>query len=123
MRPSLILIMLMLALNGIGQTTQQIVSKIEKVNQLMGSAVYFEGTRPKQYDNFEALQAKATKDELMQLTDHSNGVVRCYAFWALSFDSSVKLLPVVLKTGGLSRSPGKTPIFKKTGAERPLPNC
>lgn len=76
--------------------TAQIVHHIGKVNQLMGSAVYLSGMRPAQYDNFEALRKQATAAELKELTEHPNGVVRCYAFWALSHVPDVELLPIVV---------------------------
>ncbi|MHA4847802.1 hypothetical protein ACX0G7_26790 [Flavitalea antarctica] len=63
----------------------------------MGAAVYYGGIRPEQYDNFEELRKKATRTELIALTDHPNSVVRCYAFWALSYDSSINLLPIVIQ--------------------------
>lgn len=100
------IIILTLTLNCFGQyhfdkakisrQTQQIVARIEKVNELMGSAVYYEGMRPPQYDNFTELQKTATQSELIELTNDSNGVVRCYAFWTLSYDTSANLLPIVL---------------------------
>ncbi len=62
----------------------------------MSSAVYESGIRPAQFDNFIELQKKATKDELIELTNHPNGVVRCYVFWALSYDTSANLFPIVL---------------------------
>lgn len=74
-----------------------IVGKIEKVNQVMSSAVYYEGMRPAQYDNFTELQKQATEDELLELVNHPNGVVRSYAFWALSYKTSTNLLPIVIK--------------------------
>lgn len=76
--------------------TNKVVRKIAKINELMSSAVYYEGMRPKQYDNFEKLKEIASKEELIELTNHHNGVVRCYAFWALSYDRSVDLFPIVL---------------------------
>ncbi|WP_203256197.1 hypothetical protein [Hyunsoonleella ulvae] len=80
----------------ISKQTKKIVKKIENVNELMGSAVYYGGIRPKQYDNFSQLRKTANKDELIILTDHKNAVVRCYAFWALSNDKTVNLLPIIL---------------------------
>jgi hypothetical protein len=74
----------------------QVVAKIEKVNELMGNAVYSAGERPQQYDNFCELQKAATKEELEKLTNHSNEVVRCYAFWALSYNNSAKLFSIVI---------------------------
>jgi hypothetical protein len=53
--------------------------------------------RPKQFDNFTELQRKATKFELQELTNHPNGVVRCYSFWALTYDTSINLLPIIIK--------------------------
>jgi hypothetical protein len=81
----------------ISSQTKTIVSKIEKENMLMGSAVGNAGVRPKQFDNFTELQRKATKFELQELTNHPNGVVRCYSFWALTYDTSINLLPIIIK--------------------------
>src|SRR5678815_5881884 len=75
------IIILTLTLNSFGQHYQfdkrkiskhagVIVGKIEKVNQVMSSAVYYEGMRPAQYDNFTELQKQATEDELLELVNH-----------------------------------------------------
>ena len=63
----------------------------------MSSAVGVGGTRPKQFDNFAELQKSATKSELIELTNHPNGVVRCYSFWALTYDTSINLLPIAIQ--------------------------
>jgi hypothetical protein len=73
-----------------------IVKRIEEINMFQDSAVGYAGVRPEQYDNFISLKEIATVDELLSLTDHQNGVVRCYAFWALSYNESVNLYPIVL---------------------------
>jgi len=78
------------------KSTDKIVKEIEKINQLMGSAVYESGIRPHQYDNFDKLKEIASKEELLELTNYPNGVVRCYAFWALSYDKSVDLFPILI---------------------------
>lgn len=80
----------------VSKQTAQIVAKIETVNELMGSAVYYAGVRPPQYDNFSELKKNATLDELTELTKHRNGVVRCYAFWALSYNIPGSLLSIVM---------------------------
>jgi len=77
--------------------TKKIVAKIEKENMLMGSAVGYGGVRPKQFDNFTELKRAAAKNELHELTNHPNGVVRCYSFWALTYDTSINLLPILIK--------------------------
>lgn len=63
----------------------------------MGSAVGNGAIRPKQFDNFIELQRVSTKIELQELTSHPNGVVRCYSFWALTYDTSINLLPLIIK--------------------------
>ncbi len=63
----------------------------------MGSAVYYAGIRPPQFDNFAQLEKTASQQELLTLTEHPNGVVRCYAAWALSHDSTVDLVPIVIR--------------------------
>jgi hypothetical protein len=101
---SILLFFLTVTINGqmpydsikVSKKTQQIVVKIQKVNELMGRAVYEAGIKPKQYDNFEQLKATARKEELIELTNHPNGVVRCYSFWALSHDNSINLLPIII---------------------------
>ena len=83
--------------NQISNQTKKIVKKIEKKNQLMDSAVGFSGYKPKQWENFEELKARASKSELIELTNHPNGVVRSYSFWALSHDSNIDLFSIVKK--------------------------
>lgn len=105
MRKITIKVLLILSLNCFGQTiydksklskkTNKIVQKIEKINELMSEAVYSSGMRPKQYDNFEELKKNATIDELIILTKHQNGVVRCYSFWALSLKKDINLFSLV----------------------------
>jgi hypothetical protein len=81
--------------NSISNKTKKIVNKIIKINELMDSAVYGSGIRPKQWDNFEELKNVATKNELIVLTNHPNGVVRCYSFWALTSRKDVNLFSFV----------------------------
>lgn len=81
--------------DAVYKKTKRIVGKIEKVNQLMGSAVYSSGERPKQWDNFKELEQNATNNELTELTNHPNGVVRSYAFWALTHQKDIDLLRIL----------------------------
>ena len=76
--------------------TNDIVAEIEKVNVVMGSAVYESGVRPQQFDNFVELKKVATKEELETLLIYPNPVVRCYAFWAVQRDTTVDLLPLLI---------------------------
>lgn len=76
--------------------SRRIAGAIIKENRLMGSAVSAGGERPQQYDHFEKLREVATVAELSELTRHPNGVVRCYAFWALATHKEVDLFPFVL---------------------------
>ena len=79
----------------ISNETNLIVKKIEKENIVMGSAVGYAGIKPKQYDNFEELKKQASKEELLMLINHANGVVRCYSFWALALNKNADLFAIV----------------------------
>ncbi|WP_157505936.1 hypothetical protein [Flavobacterium chungangense] len=79
----------------ISNETNLIVQKIEKENIVMGSAVGVAGIKPEQYENFEELKKNVSKEELLLLTNHSNGVVRCYSFWALALDKNANLFSIV----------------------------
>lgn len=97
---SLILVFLAFGCSGktsseISNETNIIVKKIEKINVLMGSAVGSAGIKPKQYENFEELKKNASKQELLTLINHSNGVVRCYSFWALASNKNTNLFSIV----------------------------
>jgi hypothetical protein len=76
---------------------EAIVERIAGVNELMDHAVGYSGRRPPQWDNFIELRNTASTGELLALTRHSNGVVRCYAFWALTGRDQVDLFPLVLE--------------------------
>lgn len=90
----LLILVLILNCNVVGQTnndvdviSKQTRSAIEKIIQsemVMDIAVGLAGTRPEQWDNFEELSKVSTTEELVILTNHEKGVVRCYAFWELS---------------------------------------
>lgn len=74
-----------------------IVLEIAKTNVLMGSAVGIAGTRPEQWDRYEALRSKATDTELLALSSDTNAVVRCYAFQALAEKKYFDVYPVVVR--------------------------
>lgn len=59
------------------------IKKIVQNGKLMGSAVGYAGTKPKQYEHYEKLLSKASDKDLETLTKHNSPVVRCYAFWGL----------------------------------------
>jgi hypothetical protein len=73
-----------------------IVSKIARKNILMGDAVGVAGVKPGQYTRFERLQRLADEDDLRKLTDHKNGVVRSYAYWALVERESTGIFSILL---------------------------
>jgi hypothetical protein len=84
-------------LNEISTKVSKIVSDIAKGDGIDSSSVGIVGVRTERYDNFTKLVELATRKELMVLTDHTNVAVRGYAFWALSFDHSIDLLPIIKK--------------------------
>jgi len=60
--------------------TRNIVSKIIEYGEITGQAVGYSGMKPKQWDNFTSLRKNASEQELLRLTEHTNPVVKCYAF-------------------------------------------
>jgi hypothetical protein len=80
----------------ITKTTHQIINEIQSINILMSGSIGYAGKRPKQYDNFTRLKGTATIDELINLTNHPNPTVRCYAFWALAYNPKINLFPIIL---------------------------
>lgn len=79
----------------ISNKTSRIVKKIEKINILMSSGIGASGMKPKQFKNFEELKKNASIEELTALTNHRNGVVRCYSFWALLSLKNIDLFSIV----------------------------
>jgi len=62
---------------------ERLVNGIGKDNIVKSSGVGIAGTRTEQWNRYDSLSQNATTVELIALTDHKNGVVRCYAFQAL----------------------------------------
>lgn len=60
-----------------------IIDNIVKINELQSERVSVAGFKSENYKNFTLLKEVATVDELVQLTDHENATVACYASWAL----------------------------------------
>ena len=79
-----------------GLTTSEIVLQISRENMLKGPAVGFTGSKPEQYKRFERLMEKASEEQLLEFTDHENGVVRVYALWGLAVKDS-PYVPQVLE--------------------------
>ncbi len=71
-----------------------IVKAISKKDRLTAEYIGESLTKSKQFENFEKLKT-ATTEELLILTNHPNGIVRCYSFWALGFRSNIDLFEIV----------------------------
>jgi hypothetical protein len=71
------------------------VKEIANDNILMSAAVGIAGIKPVQYERFEFLYKTATEDELLELMDYPNGVVRGYTVWALAKIKSDRLEEVI----------------------------
>jgi hypothetical protein len=93
--------LLILSLTACGQknrsaATDEIVLKIIKSNKVTDN-VNQDSVGQDNRDFLSHLTRTATKEELIELTSHPNGVVRCYAFWALAKQKSIDLLPVLIE--------------------------
>ncbi|NCT18998.1 MAG: hypothetical protein GW771_12285 [Flavobacteriia bacterium] len=81
----------------VGPEIDKIVKGIAKDNMLKSAGVGIAGARTDQWDRYIALKTKATNEELINLTDSENGVVRCYSFQALATRKNINLLPILIK--------------------------
>ncbi|MBK9962980.1 MAG: hypothetical protein IPP06_17140 [Saprospiraceae bacterium] len=85
----------------IGQTVrpeiEKIVNGIAKDNVLKSEGVGYAGIRTDQWDRYIALKEHATNEELIALTDHKNGVIRCYSFEALATRKDSNIYSVLIK--------------------------
>lgn len=66
---------------------QEIIDTVKEIaneNMLMSAAVGIAGIKTLQYERFEFLYTTATEDELLELMEYPNGVVKGYTFWALA---------------------------------------
>jgi len=98
MRLTLILLLFLLFSCKIhSQAINEIVEEIAVYNELESQYVGFDGYHSDQYKRFERLKAELTNDQLLELTNHQNGVVRCYAFWALADRKHDNLFSVLIE--------------------------
>jgi hypothetical protein len=82
----LLLFLVFVASVGFAQNINTVVRKIAKHNIYEGPVVGFAVSSSKQYERFEILQAKASKEKLIAIASkHKNAVVRLYAYNALLY--------------------------------------
>ena len=104
MKTIVVILLLLLTLNYnaqlkyddsvISNKTKVIVKNISKENVVDAEFIGIVGTKSEQYKNFEQLKTSTTK-ELLMLTNHPNGAVRCYAFWALGSHPNIDTFKIV----------------------------
>ncbi len=68
---------------SMSQDMSELVDKIAEVNEVQDARISYFGSPSEQYQRFELLKSKATIKELVDLTNHKNKVVACYAGWGL----------------------------------------
>jgi len=95
------ILVLLICYNLKGQSIRpeidQIVNGMAKENVLHAAAVGYAGVRTEQYERFIALKEKATREELITLTDHTNETVRCYSFRALAARKDSSVFSILIK--------------------------
>jgi len=84
--------------NELSPEIKKIAEDISKYGIYTGKWVgYPYKSRSEQWDKFEILNDDAYDDELVILTEHSNVLVRCYAFLALANRNYKDLFPILIK--------------------------
>jgi hypothetical protein len=67
----------------VSKDIKKIIKSFKKAKQVESSHMYYSGIPSEIFPHFEELQIVATKEELIELTKHSNAITRYYAFWGL----------------------------------------
>jgi hypothetical protein len=83
--------------SAIRPVIQKIANGIAKDNVLKSAGVGYGGVRTDQWERFEKLKKEATDEELKELTENKNPVVRCYSFQAIATRKSIDVFPILLK--------------------------
>lgn len=76
------------------QKIDELVDIMAQVNEVHDSAVGVAGIKTEQFKAFEKLKELVTIDELVELTNHPNPVITCYASWGL-VDKNYNRLEIV----------------------------
>lgn len=88
MKQSLVIALTVFVFQVLGQQVRheikKLAQKIEEYNELESEHVGYAGVTTDQYRNFEKLRDKATVDELLQLLEYNNSVVKGYSSWAIA---------------------------------------
>lgn len=93
-----------------------LISNLAEVNQLMGEFTGPGAYTSQQYKNFESLLELCTEEDLIQLTNFNNPVVRSYAFWGLARQNSL-MTEQIIRNHVNDDEPVKT-VIGCTGANR-----
>lgn len=75
----------------------KIVNDMADGKVLTSKSVGISGKRSEQWDRYIELEENATDQQLIDLTDYNNPVVRCYAFQALANRENINLMPILVK--------------------------
>ena len=78
-------------------TKDELVEQIAKENIVAGGAVGIAAVEPEQWIRYTALKTNTSEQELIELTDHPNKTVKCYAFNALMEKRSENIFDLLLK--------------------------
>jgi hypothetical protein len=79
------------------QTVNEIINTFISTNEVQYEYIGHGSVKSPAYQNFLLLKKTAGTDKLIELTNHNNPVVRCYAGWAL-IDNKYSELPTVFKS-------------------------
>ncbi|MFT4876172.1 MAG: hypothetical protein ACI8ZQ_001629 [Bacteroidia bacterium] len=80
---SLIIVFIASITSSCGQTVDETVKEIAAINEVQSEHIGYSGQLSDNYMNFEILKKNADTKTLLNLIDHKNSVVSCYASWAL----------------------------------------
>lgn len=97
MRFSFLLLILVSLFKTYSQSSiDTVINGIVENNELQGQYLGIVGTSSYQYKRYERIKNELKYDQLVQLSNHTNAVVRCYAFWALADRREADLFKILI---------------------------
>ena len=80
---ALLILLFVFSSTACRKSTEEIVQNMAGINMVQAERIGFGGEKSRNYQNFEKLKKRVDNSTLLQLVNHENAVVSCYASWAL----------------------------------------
>jgi hypothetical protein len=93
----IVLIFLLMVYCCPAQSKRQLMNSIIKVNEVQSEEIGGAGSQSQQYLNFQRLKEKLSQKELIEMTSHSNAVLRTYAIMDVLENDTMDVVKLFLQ--------------------------